>query len=100
MSTVLKILGALLSLVLLYASAHARADVVIAEPGSNVLFYVDGKQASALEAKHAAETSKSKIERCSPIKDAKTSDGKPAFRCKQVIESVNPKNGNTTWKNL
>lgn len=100
MNTVLKILGAILSLTLLYASAHARAEVVIEESGANATFRVDGKSATPIEAKHAAETSKSKVERCTPIKDAETDDGKPARRCKVVIERINPKNGNTTWKNL
>jgi hypothetical protein len=77
---------------------HVHAEVVVEESTSKALFSVDGKPASPVEAQEAAR-GKGKVERCTPIKDARTGDGKPAYRCKQVVLVINPKTGTTKWKN-
>lgn len=77
----------------------AFAEIVVEESGAGVYFTVDGKQVTPVEAEKAA-AGEAKIEKCSPIKDARTSDGKPAYRCKRVIKRINPKTGNSNWKNL
>lgn len=92
----------LISLLIAGAGSTSQAEVVVQEPGTNAVFKVDGKVVPAAEASKAAESSNTKIERCTPIKDAVAVDGHvvQALRCKRVIKSLNPKNGNTTWKNL
>lgn len=76
------------------------ADVVVEESGANAYFLVDGHKSTPVEATVAAEKNGVPIERCTAIKDARTTDGQPAYRCKRVIKRINPKNGNSTWKNL
>lgn len=79
----------------------AIADVVVEEAGGNAVFKVDGKQSTPVEAQEAARTGKHKVEKCTPIKGAVSSDGEntSAYRCKRVILRINPKTGSTSWKN-
>jgi hypothetical protein len=82
-------------------AANARAEVVVDSLQDGVgYFIVDGHKVSPADASIAAEKSNAKIIRCTIIKDAMTDDGKPARKCKQVVKHINPKNGNSTWKNL
>lgn len=92
----------LVILILLTVSSLARAEVIVEESGSKSIFKVDGKQASPVDAQAAAQANKSKVERCTPIKDASGADGGAihAYRCKRVVLVINPKTGTTKWKNL
>ena len=80
-------------------SYEVHAAVTIEEPKAPSLFRVEGKPASPVEATEAASRG-SKVQKCTAIKDAITSDGKPAFRCKFVQLVINPLSGTTKWKNL
>lgn len=79
--------------------AVASARVSVEESGSKAIFKVSGKAVSPVDAQGAA-VGDAPIERCTPIKDAMTSDGNPAYRCKRVQLTINPKTGTTKWKNL
>lgn len=76
-----------------------QADVVVDDGTKDAFFMVDGHKASGLDASKAAETSGRKIQRCTPIKNSFTQSGEPAYKCPFVVKHINPKNGNTTWKN-
>lgn len=84
---------------LLLIGSYASAEIIVEEPGSKAIFQVNDRTVSPVEAQ-AAAAGHNKVVRCSPIKDAMTSDGKPAYRCKQVSLVINPKTGTTKWKNL
>jgi hypothetical protein len=98
MSTILKIIGAILSMVLLYASAHARAETVIDTGKTQALFKCDHKSCTPVEANNEADSHM--IERCQP-KVSQTPDGKDVATCswKVVVKKINPNTGATTWKN-
>ncbi len=90
----------ILALTLALQSHAARADVLVEESGSKAIFKINGKDVTPIEAQAKATDSNARIMRCSPIKDAYTTDGKGAYRCKQVNLVINPKTGTTKWKNL
>lgn len=81
-------------------SIQATAEVVVQETTSNSIFMVNDRQASPVDAQEASRTASNKVERCTPIKGAITSDGKPAFKCKRVNLVINPKTGTTKWQSL
>lgn len=93
------IVSTVMSVPVALVSTQAHAKVVVEESGSDAYFEVDGKKASPAEASEAAKTSDD-IKKCTPIKGAITSDGKPAYKCKQVVKRINPKTGNSNWKPL
>lgn len=89
----------LMSILLTGLSQAAIAEVTVEESGTKAIFLLNGRQISPVEATEAAKTS-SKLQRCTPIKDALTGDGKPAYRCKFVKMVINPKTGTTKWSNI
>lgn len=90
----------LLIMSLLLTGMSATAEVIVEESGSKAIFRVNDKNVSPVDAQEAARNNSNKVERCSPIKDAMTSDGNPAYRCKRVVLVINPKTGTTKWKNI
>ncbi len=89
----------LLTVLLALTALNASAEVIVEESGSKATFHVNGRQVSPVDAQEAAR-SNGTVERCMPIKDAITSDGKPAYKCKRVALVINPKTGTTKWKSL
>lgn len=92
-------INGLILFTLISAGMYAKADVVIDDGTKDAFFMVDGHKASAIDATKAAEESGRKIQRCTPIKNSFTTSGEPAYKCPFVVKHINPKNGNTTWKN-
>ncbi len=80
-------------------AAGARAEVGIDDGTSAVIFKIDGKVASAVDA--AKSASGHEIEKCTPIKGAVSSSGAAAvaFKCKTVVLVYNVKTGTPHWKN-
>lgn len=93
-------INGLILFTLISAGMYAKAEVVVEETTSNAIFMINGRQSSPVDAQNAARTSSNKVEKCTPIKGAITSDGKPAYKCKVVALVINPKTGTTKWKNL
>lgn len=92
-------INGLILFTLISVGMYANAKVVIEESGANAFFMVDGHKTDAVTAAKAADSDTVEIKRCSPIKNSYTASGEPAFKCNIVIKRINPKNGNTSWKN-